>query len=134
MRRLTFALALAAAASPAAAEVQLLTGFISKHSSGQYNERNHGLGLKVNGYAVGWYRNSEYTGSWYAVREWQWGGALKAGVVAGIVTGYRKVQVMPVVAPTVSLTVGRTEVLFMAMPSVVGGAAAVAVQARWRIR
>lgn len=134
MRRLAFALALATAASPAAAEVQLLSGFISKHSSGRFNERNPGLGLKVGDWGVGWYRNSESTGSWYAVREWQWGGTVKVGAIAGLVTGYKLMDVMPMAAPTLSITIGRTEVLVMAIPGFGGYASVAAVQARWRIR
>ena len=70
------------------------------------NQTNPGVGIEVNRWHVGEYRNSIDRTSVYAGREIFAGdGAIRAGVLVGAVSGYRRIggsPVLPLVAPFVS--------------------------------
>lgn len=123
MKRFATAALLAALVAPAvAADVTLLSGFISRHSSPGYHESNHGIGIRIDsgdwaGYAIGTYRNSLDRQTVYVAKEWQWhvAGPLSVGVIAGGATGYR-FAITPAVLPEVVLRVGRVEAALVVQP------------------
>ena len=74
------------------------------------NQTNPGIGVEFNHYHVGEYRNSLSRTSVYAGKDWETGGAVKIGVLAGAVTGYNRLagsSVLPLLAPFVSVEYGR---------------------------
>lgn len=108
--------------SAQAADLTLLSGFISKHASGDYCETNPGLGLRADsgpwsGWSAGAYRNSLCRTSVYLAKEWQWqvAGPLHVGVIAGAVTGYRY-PVVPAVLPELVVRFGRVEAAVLLQP------------------
>ena len=105
-------------------EVTVTSGFLSKHAgSRQYNERNGGIGLRIDsgtfaGWTIGSYRNSLGRTTVYVAHEWQRQlvGPLHVGLVAGVATGYN-VPVMPAVLPEAVLHIGdRVEVALLVQP------------------
>jgi hypothetical protein len=79
---------------------------VSLHDSPGFNEFNYGAGIEQTisdnwTIAAGWYKNSEYKGSaytygrysFYKTESWD------LGVGAGVVTGYKKMNVMPMFFP-----------------------------------
>ena len=112
--------------SPAAAQdlgVSVLSGFVSRHAgSVAYNERNNGIGLRIDtgrlaGWAIGGYRNSINRDTVYIVREWQRpvAGPLAVGVAAGGATGYHK-PIVPVVMPELVARFDVLEIALMVQP------------------
>lgn len=98
---LLFLLALSAHAETV---IQLHT--VSKHVSPGYNENNYGLGVrhyyeKYRHWTVGGFRNSENNNSLYAGvgYEWPLSDGFKVGLIGGIVTGYEKYSVAPLLVP-----------------------------------
>jgi hypothetical protein len=123
------------ASSTATAQSYLHLNGASKHNKSGYNEQNWGAGYEqsINSTwtaAVGVYNNSEYRHSTYAYARYtvyknnQW----DIGINSGIVTGYRKQSVLPVVLPEVCYS----WVCSMIIPQV-GGIEASAVTVRLRI-
>lgn len=106
---------------PAAAQT-LLSGFVSSHSSGDYRERNPGIGIRIDGgawagWAIGTYRNSLDRQSVYVAREWLHpvAGPLHVGVLAAVATGYRWAA-MPAVMPELVLRGRRLELALVVQP------------------
>lgn len=145
MRSLKFLAALAVLASSAAhaefldrvdLKPAVVSGFVSHHINVKkdFNENNYGVGYRdASGVLVGYYRNSEYRNSVYAVYEarWKLTDNLHMGVLAGGVTGYRW-AVTPLVLPELALQVGRVELATTYIPKIEGHTPAlVALQARW---
>ncbi len=124
----------------AAQSQTLLSGFVSRHVSGDYNERNHGIGIRIDegewaGWAVGTYRNSIDRQSVYVWREWLWtlAGPLHVGVLAGAATGYRA-PIMPIALPELVVRFNRIEAAFMWQPIDSKHATGfVALQLRWKL-
>ena len=77
------------------------------------------------GFTVGAYRNSECEKvSAYAGWTWQTEGRLRAGVTAGLITGYRRAPVMPLLVPSVSFYISpSTTVRLSFLPKVEKGGA-----------
>jgi hypothetical protein len=105
VRALTLILLTIFSLSCSAEDYFRMTG-LSAHSTGGNNPINQGFGFEHelnNNWSVlgGVYRNSEWNYSWYAggryafYREGDW----NLGVVAGAVTGYRSMPVLPMVMP-----------------------------------
>ncbi|MCD6674834.1 MAG: hypothetical protein LT106_18530 [Burkholderiaceae bacterium] len=117
----------------------LLSGFVSRHSSGDYCESNPGIGIRIDsgawaGWAAGAYRNSLCRTSVYVAREWtrQVAGPLHVGVLGAVATGYRW-AVIPAVLPEVVLRAGRIEVALLVQPlDIEQSPAFAALQLRWR--
>ncbi|MBU9199875.1 hypothetical protein KTD31_00480 [Burkholderia multivorans] len=115
----------------------IVTGFVSHHIDvhKHYNELNYGLGYRFGSpnVIVGYYRNSDYRNSFYAAYEAQWKLTkyVRAGIVAGGVTGYG-IPVMPLVLPELALQVKGFELVATYAPKVSHyNPALVALQARW---
>jgi hypothetical protein len=81
----------------------VLTGFESWHSDNRddLNPHNTGIGFRSSGgWTLGTYYNSIRRWSVYSGREWQWklvgtdDQALRIGIVAGAVTGYKHVKAL----------------------------------------
>lgn len=79
-----------------------------------YNERNYGLGIRYysedslwgsNYIAFGQYKNSEHSKSEYAGIGWQWPVKkyITVGIAIGVVTGYKRSDIIPFVVPVVTL-------------------------------
>jgi hypothetical protein len=79
---------------------------VSVHDQSGYNGFNYGGGIEQTvaqqfSVAAGWYRNSEYRGSAYAYGRYavyktnNW----DAGIGLGVVTGYQRSSVLPMVLP-----------------------------------
>ena len=117
----------------------LLSGFISKHSRGDYCESNHGIGVRIDdgewaGWAVGMYRNSLCRTTVYVGKEWthHLGGPFHVGVLAAAATGYRW-AVIPAVLPEIVVKVGRFEGAVVLQPlDIEQSPAFIAAQLRWR--
>lgn len=117
----------------------IMSGFISKHSSGEYCESNPGIGVRLDdgewaGWAVGTYKNSLCRTTVYVAREWthHLGGPLHVGVIAGVATGYRW-AVIPAALPEVVVKVGRVEMAVVLQPlDIEQSPAFIAAQLRWR--
>ncbi len=130
-----------------AANVTLMTGFLSNHSGSgvssttgkPHNEVNNGIGLrfdagKLQGWMIGTYDNSHYKQSVYVAREWKTSrvGPFQLGIVAGAVTGY-KMDAIPLVLPEFIVNMWRAELVFLVQPFDVSTATAMAaMQLRWR--
>lgn len=118
----------------------VLSGFVSKHLSGEYmdkargyNEDNYGVGFRSEtGYTIGIYKNSIHKDSVYIGREFQWKlyGPLHAGVVVGAVSGYG--DVMPILLPELIIKTKIVEVGMTIIPRVPHVDAAIALQLRLR--
>jgi hypothetical protein len=112
----------------------IVMSLASQHIDPQgMNQRNPGIGIEANGYAVGEYRNSLDRTSVYA------GKMLSAGhfgVLAGAVSGYqfRQFHVVPLISPYATYSVGRFGVNLALVPSPIKwNETAVAVQVKWSI-
>lgn len=72
---------------------------LAKHLDGQQhcNSTTSGIGLEVNDYAAGIYRNSNCRWSLYGAKAWLplRYGSLRGGLIGGVVTGY-ETPLMPV--------------------------------------
>lgn len=83
----------------------LISGFASKHlKTNKFRENNYGIGYRTEtGYLAGYYRNSEDRDGFYVGREFHFQVAshVRLGVMAGVVTGYKKRDVMPLLLPEV---------------------------------
>ena len=117
----------------------LLSGFVSKHSSGDYCESNPGIGIRVDegrwaGWAIGAYRNSLCRTSVYIAHEWTYhvAGPLHVGVLGAVATGYRW-AVIPAVLPEVVLRFGHLEAALVVQPlDIDQSPALIAGQLRWK--
>jgi hypothetical protein len=138
MKHAFVATLLALVALPAGAQT-LLSGFVSKHSSGDYCESNPGIGIRIDsgewaGYAVGVYRNSLCRTSVYVAREWtrQVAGPFHVGVLGAVATGYRW-AVIPAVLPEVVLRFEHIEAALLVQPlDIEQSPAFIAAQIRYR--
>ena len=90
------------------AETYLQINGASLHDKPGYNQFNYGLGIEQTvsenwNVAVGWYRNSEYRGSAYAYGRYAIykNGPWDIGVGVGGVTGYQRMNVLPMAFPEV---------------------------------
>jgi hypothetical protein len=73
------------------------------HSSRGWCDANPGLYARWSGgFTAGTYRNSECRPSAYAGWAWQTEGAVRAGVLVGVVTGYKAHAVLPLLLPSVA--------------------------------
>lgn len=74
------------------------------HSASGFCNVNPGAyAVWAGGFTVGAYRNSECAKvSAYTGWTWQTEGRLRAGVTAGLITGYRRAPVMPLLVPSLS--------------------------------
>jgi hypothetical protein len=81
---------------------------VSIHDASGFNGFNYGIGIEQTvsenwNFAAGWYKNSEYRGSTYAygrytlhkTENWDF------GVGVGLVTGYKTMNVMPMIFPEI---------------------------------
>lgn len=123
----------------AAQSQTLLSGFVSRHMSGDYNENNYGIGIRIDdgrwsGWAIGTYRNSIDRQSVYIGREWTWhvAGPVHIGALAGAATGYRT-PIMPLALPELVVRFKRIEAAFLWQPIDSKNATGfVALQLRWK--
>jgi len=110
-----------------ASEVWLDMNLGSKHMgdnpSGQpWNERNYGLGATINGYTVGFYKNSYFKTSFYAgvtigTKAIAVGKArIRLGASLGAVSGYFY-PITPVAIPNLSVEVLNTKITVGIMPA-----------------
>ena len=106
----------------------LTTGFLSKHigADRKYNENNQGLGyVSPDNWMLGAYMNSLGKPSVYGAKKWETdpmklGPAdMRAGLLAGLVTGYGK-PVMPLLMPEVSATFGERQLGLGFVPPIKG--------------
>lgn len=131
--------ALLLVAAPVSAQT-LLSGFVSKHASGDYCESNTGIGIRIDsgaraGWAAGVYRNSLCRTTVYVAREWthQVAGPLHVGVIAGAATGYLW-PIVPAVLPELVVRFGHIEAALVVQPlNIKQSPAFVAMQLRWRL-
>jgi len=137
-RTLWAALAALFFCAPASAQT-LLSGFVSKHSRGDYCETNPGVGMRIDsgawaGWAIGAYRNSLCRTSVYVAREWtrHVAGPVHVGALATIATGYRFV-VIPAVLPEIVLRFKHIEAALVVQPLDIDASPAfIAAQLRYR--
>ena len=111
----------------------------SKHSSysQQWNDNNHGLYARwSNGATVGAFRNSENATSAYVgwSKDWPVVTRVDAGLMLGLVTGYQRAKVLPMVVP--SIRIAATKSLGIRTSLIVNpdksGSHAVHLSADWR--
>ena len=96
------------------------------HSASGFCNVNPGAyAVWTSGFTVGAYRNSECEKvSAYAGWTWQTEGRLRAGLTAGLVTGYRRSPVMPLLVPSVAFDLSpSTTVRLTYVPKVEKGGA-----------
>lgn len=87
----------------------------SYHTNPGFNNNNYGLGYKTaSGFAVGAFKNSEYSNSAYASYDYRL--TEYVSVVAGVSTGYKTYPVMPVVMPTASIPFSGFSIVLGVMP------------------
>ena len=114
----------------------LISGFASKHlNTNKFRENNYGIGYRTEtGYLAGYYRNSEDRDGFYAGREFHFQVAshVRLGVMAGVVTGYKKRDVMPLLLPEVLLTVSRYELALTMVPKLDKLPSTLAAQLRFK--
>lgn len=104
--RLLLAVLLSTLCTISSAETYVQINGVSVHDQPGFNSLNYGLGIEHQvttkwNVAVGWYRNSEYSGSAYAYGRyalWRSDG-WDLGIAAGAVTGYNRASVMPLLFP-----------------------------------
>ena len=133
-----FLLAFTLAAS--AADLTLLSGFVSHHDKSGYRESNPGLGVRVDsgrwtGWLAGTYRNSLDRQSVYVGREWLWplAGPLSIGGILVGATGYRS-PVVPVPLGEVVARWRRLELALLLQPVRINDSPSfVALQLRFRL-
>jgi hypothetical protein len=105
MWRITFlviAAAVMALVSDLAKADSLIIHGRSHHTVGEYNDNNPGIGyVSDRGYAVGYYRNSERSDTFYVGYKYTYSD--KFSVVFAAASGYRNTPVMPIIMPTYSL-------------------------------
>jgi len=111
----------------------------SKHSSykQQWNDANVGVYARWgNGITLGTMRNSERTQSYYAgwTGDWALTKRIDAGLTLGLITGYKRAKVLPMVVPSLRLAVTenlglRTSYIFNPDK---GGAHALHISAEWK--
>lgn len=121
---------------PAHADTRIGVHVGSHHFSGTFNNVNPGLYLFKDGWTVGTYYNSERRQSYYAGYTFEGDliGAVDYGVTVGLITGYQRARVLPMLVPSVSavnpLLGGRTRLSFVP-PVGKGSAAAVHLSHEW---
>jgi hypothetical protein len=115
----------------------VVSGFLSYHidTNKHYNQDNWGLGVRLPkvDVLVGYYHNSDYKSSFYAVYEarWKLTDNLQVGAAAGGVTGYKR-AVSPLILPELVLQVWRIELAATYVPHVTRELPQlIAVQARY---
>lgn len=81
----------------------------SWHSQPGYNNANPGVFAQWDGWTAGIYRNSEFATSMYFGHTWESRSAtpldLRVALTAGLISGYRRASVLPLLVPTVSVGV-----------------------------
>ena len=97
---------LLAISATTSAETYLQINGTSLHDKSGYNQFNYGGGIEHTvtedwNVAAGWYRNSEYRGSTYVYGRYSFyrSGSLDLGVGIGAVTGYRRMNILPMAFP-----------------------------------
>ena len=119
MKAILLAALLATCALPASADTYLNIAGVSYHGdrSGNWNEKNPGIGIEHDGYIAGYYRNSYNKDTVYAGYAWRplQAGAFKAGVIVAAASGYHS----PVVAmPSVVVGGDKVALEFVGAPAV----------------
>lgn len=92
MARVILFVLFATVSLPSPAQDRILSGFVSRHSSGTHCEKNPGIGYQTgDGYAILAYRNSLCRASVAGLREFKLARAGESDLVAGagLATGYR---------------------------------------------
>ena len=104
--KISLALVLALNLSLTQAQTYVQINGISLHDRSGYNELNYGAGLEQGitqriSLAGGWYRNSEYSGSFYAYGRYAFfkKDSWNIGLAVGAVTGYQRATVLPMAFP-----------------------------------
>ena len=90
------------------AETYLQINGASIHDKPGYNQFNYGVGIEQTvsqdwSVAGGWYRNSEYRGTTYGYARYSVykNGPWDLGIGAGLVSGYKRANVLPMAFPEV---------------------------------
>ena len=135
---LAAAIALASTLSAAADYAVVVHGashHFAQRAEGEWNESNVGLALRAEfdkdlSAQVGFYRNSEYRTSVYALADYTplHLGPVSLGGFAGVATGYAK-PIVPVAGAVARLQLGRTALtLRLAPKSGIGGSAVASIE------
>lgn len=110
------------------AETYLQINGASVHDRAGFNSVNYGAGVEQTiakrwTVAGGWYRNSDYRGSFYSYARYSVykEGPWNLGIGAGVVTGYHQANVLPMAFPEACYGY----VCAIALPQVVPGGASV---------
>jgi hypothetical protein len=123
--------------TPIVCSFWLVLTLASQHIEPQgMNQRNPGVGLEVDGYIAGVYRNSEYRNSVYVGHDWLplSDGHLKAGLAYGAITGYRIARIAPMVAGRITYENGRFGANLNLMPDpLYVKHSALGLQIKWRM-
>jgi hypothetical protein len=119
-------------------------GGASYHADRQagYNERNHGLSLSYRAddelaYSAGFFGNSLHHRAYFSAARWTpvrlW--ILRAGALAGVVTGYDAAGggPIPIALPAVAVDIGPVDVTVIGWPSMMGSGAGIAAQFAVRV-
>lgn len=140
--RILTALALLGLMQNVHAESWISFGFVSKHTRGNLNGNNAGVGIEkpiAEDWAIvaGNYQNSLDEASSYAGAFWMplhYSDRLSAGVVLGAVTGYSKrADVSPMVLPTFAVAGGPVGINLVLIPPM-GGVRAPAAALQFKVR
>jgi hypothetical protein len=132
--KLLLALVLALNLSLAQSQIYVQVNGVSVHDRPGFNSVNYGAGVEQTvtdrwSVAGGWYRNSEYRSSVYGYARYSIykNGPWDIGIGAGAVTGYQRMNVMPMAFPEVCYSY----LCAIALPQVdASGASALAVHLR----
>lgn len=107
-----------------------------------YNERNHGLSLTYRAdaelaYSAGGFGNSLHRRAYFAAARWTpvQMGWVRAGALAGVVTGYDAAGggPIPIALPAVAVDIGPVDVTVVGWPSMMGSGAGIAAQFAVRV-
>lgn len=99
--------ALAVTCGQAKADTRVGLHLGSYHSTPGYNNTNPGVYVFHNGWTAGTYYNSERNQSYYAGYTWEYplGSMVRVGATAGVITGYKRADVLPMVVPSVAVSI-----------------------------
>lgn len=97
-----------------------------------YNEHNRGVGIEYQSYVAGYYKNSTHQDTFYAGYVWRPidFGYVKAGILAGVVTGY---QVPLIAVPTINIGTDNYSVDLIFAPKIKDSSAFVGASLRVKI-
>lgn len=100
--------ALAVACGQAKADTRVGLHLGSWHETPGYNNTNPGVYVYHNGWTAGTYYNSERHQSYYAGYTFEhplFDGGVRLGATAGAITGYERAKVLPMVVPSVAVSI-----------------------------